>query len=54
VMLILDAAKNVRSEFSILDLQQYGEKNEHGNPVLWITQGLAPGAYGVDPAEYFL
>ena len=54
VMLLLDAEKQVRSEFSIIDLQLYAEKNDAGNPVLWITQGLEPGAYGLDPAEYFL
>jgi len=54
VMLLLDAEKQVRTEFSIIDLQLYAEKNDAGNPVLWITQGLEPGAYGLDPAEYFL
>ena len=54
VMLILDPDKKIRDEFSLVDLQMHVEKNELGNQVLWITQGLEPGAYGVDPAEFFL
>lgn len=54
VMLILDANKKMRDDFSLIDLQMYMEKNDLGNPALWITQGLEPGAYGVDPAEFFL
>ena len=54
VMLVLDAQKKVRGEFSLIDLQQYSEDNGNGNPALWITQGLEPGAYGIDPQEFFL
>ena len=54
VMLILDADKKIRADFSLVDLQMHVEKNDRGNAALWITQGLEPGAYGVDPAEFFL
>jgi HD-GYP domain-containing protein (c-di-GMP phosphodiesterase class II) len=54
IMLILDSEKNMRSEFPVIDLQMFVEKNALGNPALWITQGLEPGAYGIDPAEFFL
>ena len=54
VMLILDAEKQVRDQFPAIDLQMYTKENENGNPALWIDQGLEPGAYGVDPTEFFL
>jgi HD-GYP domain-containing protein (c-di-GMP phosphodiesterase class II) len=54
IMLILDAQKTIRDEFSAVDLQLCEENNTTGNPALWITQGLEPGAYGIDPTEYFL
>jgi HD-GYP domain-containing protein (c-di-GMP phosphodiesterase class II) len=54
VMLILDADKKVREQFPAIDLQMYTQENENGNPTLFITQGLEPGAYGVDPTEFFL
>ena len=38
----------------LVDLQLHTENNDAGNPALWITQGLEPGAYGVDPTEFFL
>jgi HD-GYP domain-containing protein (c-di-GMP phosphodiesterase class II) len=54
IMLILDAQKTIRKEFAAVDLQLCEENNTTGNPALWITQGLEPGAYGIDPTEYFL
>jgi HD-GYP domain-containing protein (c-di-GMP phosphodiesterase class II) len=54
VMLILDGQKKIREEFLLIDLQMYIENNDAGNPALWITQGLEPGAFGVDPKEFFL
>ncbi len=53
VMLILQADKQVRSEFVIVDLQNFEEKAGAG-PSLWISHGLEPGAYNIDPTEYFL
>jgi HD-GYP domain-containing protein (c-di-GMP phosphodiesterase class II) len=54
VMLVLDAQKKMRPEFSLIDLQLHAKANDSGNSELWITQGLEPGAYGIDPAEFFL
>ncbi len=54
VMLILDSRKQMRAEFTLLDLQLYAKDNDAGNTPLWITQGLEPGAYDVDPTEFFL
>jgi HD-GYP domain-containing protein (c-di-GMP phosphodiesterase class II) len=54
VMLILDAQKHFRADFSLIDLQDFAEDNQSGNPVLWITRGLEAGAYEIDPAEFFL
>jgi HD-GYP domain-containing protein (c-di-GMP phosphodiesterase class II) len=54
VMLILDEQKKVREQFPTIDLQLFTKDNENGNPALWIAQGLEPGAYGVDPTEFFL
>jgi HD-GYP domain-containing protein (c-di-GMP phosphodiesterase class II) len=54
IMLILDADKKVRDQFPAIDLQMFTQENENGNPALWIKQGLEPGAYGVDPTEFFL
>ncbi len=53
IMLILDAGKQVRTDFVIVDLQSYDDK-AGTSPSLWITHGLEPGAYGIDPTEYFL
>jgi len=54
VMLILDSQKKIKEDFSLVDLQMHVEKNDTGNQALWITQGLEPGAYGIDPTEFFL
>lgn len=54
IMLILDADKQVREEFSLIDMQLFVRGNEGGRPELWIAQGLEPGAYGIDPTEFFL
>jgi HD-GYP domain-containing protein (c-di-GMP phosphodiesterase class II) len=53
VMLLLDAEKKLRADFVIVDLQAHAETSASG-PALWITRGLEPGAYGIDPTEYFL
>jgi len=54
VMLILDAQKKVRDEFTTIDLLTCGENTGKAEPILWITQGLERGAYDIDPTEYFL
>ena len=53
VMVILDPQKQVRADFAVVDLQTY-DSNESDGRGLWITRGLDPGAYNIDPAEYFL
>lgn len=54
VMMILDADKKVRTEFVVIDLQMREHTTAIDEPSLWITQGLEPGAHGIDPTEYFL
>jgi HD-GYP domain-containing protein (c-di-GMP phosphodiesterase class II) len=54
VMLILDAHKRVRDEFTTIDLLTCDENTGKAEPTLWITRGLERGAYGIDPKEYFL
>jgi HD-GYP domain-containing protein (c-di-GMP phosphodiesterase class II) len=54
VMLILDANKKLREEFVTLDLLTCGQNAGRKEPTVWIKGGLERGAYGIDPAEYFL
>jgi HD-GYP domain-containing protein (c-di-GMP phosphodiesterase class II) len=54
VMLILDTHKKVRSEFTTVDLLTCKENSKSKEPELWIKRGLERGAFGIDPAEYFL
>ena len=54
IMVILDADKQVREEFPIVDLFNCDENSDMANPKLCITDALEQGAYGIDPAEYFL
>ena len=52
VMLLLDKEKTALSEYQVIDLvNQPFEYNE--NP-LTIVRGLDPGAYGIDPSEFYL
>jgi len=53
VMLILDRDKEKLQEFPIVDLRNQ-LSDQAGQHSLWIEQGLAPGAYGVDPGEYYI
>jgi putative nucleotidyltransferase with HDIG domain len=54
VMLILDAQKKVREEFTTVDLLTCDENTGRKDPTLWITRGVERGGYGIDPTEYFL
>lgn len=54
VMLILDAGKKLRKEFTIIDLHACEANSKPGRAGLWIQRGLEPDAYGIDPTEYFL
>ncbi|MGB5510753.1 MAG: HD-GYP domain-containing protein [Woeseiaceae bacterium] len=53
VMVILDARKKPLQKFKRVDLRDEVE-DEDGNLSLWIRWGLEPGAYGVDPSDYYL
>lgn len=53
VMIVLDAGKQALDEYRLVDLNRVSAAA--GDPSsLWIEQGLEPGAFGVDPAEYYL
>jgi HD-GYP domain-containing protein (c-di-GMP phosphodiesterase class II) len=54
IMLILDANKKLYADFAVIDLNTCEINTASGQPGLWITKGLEPGAYGIDPTEYFL
>jgi len=53
VMIILDAEKRPLDDYRVVDLNQVSATADD-QASLWIEQGLEPGAYGVDPAEYYL
>jgi HD-GYP domain-containing protein (c-di-GMP phosphodiesterase class II) len=53
VMVILDAEKRPLPEYRVVDLNRLAATADD-QVSLWIEQGLEPGAYGVDPAEYYL
>ena len=53
VMLILDRDKEKLQSFSIVDLRNQ-LADQGGESSLWIEEGLAPGAYGIDPSEYYI
>ncbi|MDX1561381.1 MAG: HD-GYP domain-containing protein [Gammaproteobacteria bacterium] len=52
IMLLLDADKNPLPTFKIIDLRN--KLADESNTSLWIEQGLPPGAFGLDPSEYYL
>jgi HD-GYP domain-containing protein (c-di-GMP phosphodiesterase class II) len=54
LMVVLDANKQVSKDFTTIDLNTIGVNTASDQPGLWISKGLEPGAYGVDPMEYFL
>lgn len=53
VMVILDANKQLRSEFPVVDLAETSSQADEPGAV-WIVQGLQPGAWGIDAREYYL
>jgi HD-GYP domain-containing protein (c-di-GMP phosphodiesterase class II) len=53
VMIILDAAKQPLAEYRVVDLNQVSATADNQQS-LWIEQGLEPGAFDIDPAEYYL
>ena len=53
IMIILDAEKQQLADYRVVDLNQVSATADN-QVSLWIEQGLEPGAYGIDPAEYYL
>ena len=53
VMLILDEDKKLLEEFNVVNLNDDSFQPSSENS-LWITRGLEPGAYDVNPEDYFL
>jgi HD-GYP domain-containing protein (c-di-GMP phosphodiesterase class II) len=53
VMLVLDAAKQLRTEFPVVDLGEVSAETISPDG-LWIVHGLEPGSFGIDPREYYL
>jgi hypothetical protein len=50
LVIILDSDKQQKQELEIVDLQVQGAPT----PTMWIERGIEPGAYSIDPREYFL
>lgn len=53
VMVILDSRKQLVEDFRVIDLNEE-TATEEGRQSLWIECGLPPGAYGIDPTEYYI
>jgi len=52
VMLLLDKDKKAYAEYKTVDLAK--QSSEHDEDPLTILRGLDPGAYGIDPGEFYL
>jgi hypothetical protein len=53
IMIVLDANKQVSKDSTTIDLNTCEVNTASEQPGLWISKGLEPGAYGVDPLAYF-
>lgn len=53
VMIILDRDKKPLADYRVVDLNRMSSTADD-QASLWIESGLEPGAFGVDPAEYYL
>jgi len=53
VMIILDQDKKPLEDFRVVDLNQVTATADDQSS-LWIESGLEPGAFGIDPADYYL
>ncbi len=53
VMVLLDSSKQLLDSFRKIDLREQ-QTDDSGTVSLWITRGLPPGSFGIDPAEFFL
>ena len=54
IMVVLDAQKSILDDFVQIDLHSQSPTGTMDNPLIWITKGLDPGAYGLDPTEFFI
>lgn len=54
VTIILDASKKPCQDFTTVNLLTCAANSDNDKPGLWIERALEHGAYGIDPAEYFL
>jgi hypothetical protein len=52
LMLLLNASKAPVSRHALLDLKAKPASANDGE-AFWISRGLEPGAYGLDPKDYF-
>ena len=50
VAVILDADKQPKGNYKVIDLRNQGEPS----PTVWIERGIEPGVYNIDPSEFFL
>ena len=53
VMIILDKDKKQLDDYRVVDLNDVSATADNQSS-LWIESGLEPGAYGIDPADYYL
>jgi HD-GYP domain-containing protein (c-di-GMP phosphodiesterase class II) len=53
VMIIMDADKQTREEFRVVDLNEE-KTTDSGDQSLWIERGLPPGIHGIDPTKYYI
>ncbi len=53
VMIILDKDKNPLDDYRVVDLNQVSATADDQSS-LWIESGLEPGAFGIDPTDYYL
>jgi HD-GYP domain-containing protein (c-di-GMP phosphodiesterase class II) len=53
VMIILDGDHKPLAEYRVVDLNNVSATADNQSS-LWIESGLEPGAFGIDPADYYL
>lgn len=53
IMLILDQDKQPRVDYPVVDLSELTPETSDPDTA-WILRGLEPGAFGLDPREYYL
>ena len=53
VMIILDKDRKPLDDYRVVDLNEVSATADNQSS-LWIESGLEPGAFGIDPADYYL